>query len=379
MFCYLDNAATTRPYDEVIQYMMEVQEAIYGNPSSLHSFGVGAEKEMSKAREIVAHSLNISAKEIVFTSSATEANNLAVRGFLNRNHRVGRHIITSEIEHPSILELCKDLEKNGYEIDRIKVEENGQIDMDHLRKLLRQDTALVSVMYVNNETGAIQPIEKIKKAIHEAESNAVLHVDAVQGFAKHDFAPHKLGVDSATISAHKFHGPKGAAALYIKSGIHIDPIIFGGGQERGLRSGTENVPAIAGFAKATEIAGASQNDDLACVLQMRETFLNGLEVEGLVINSDPNGSPYILNFAIPGIRSEVMLHHLESVEVIVSTGSACASSRKSESHVLRAMGKSRNVIDSSIRVSFGKRHTRQEIEYAVGHINAFSSSLRRKR
>jgi len=379
MICYLDNAATTRPYDEVIQYMDTLQKECYGNPSSMHRFGVHAEKELEHARGIISSVMRILPQELIFTSSATEASNTCIRGFLNRNPHAGNHLICSAIEHPSILGLFQNLSRSGFSVDYVDVDETGIVDLDHFQSLLKPTTALVSVMYVNNETGAVQPIEKLKKIIHNTDSAALLHVDSVQGFCKFEFHPKKLGVDMATVSAHKFHGPKGAAAFYVRKGIHLAPIQFGGGQEKGLRSGTENVPAIGGFAKAVELALPAMNSDFARVAQLRKKFLSLLQIKDLKIHGGLMGSPYILNFSIPGIPAEVMLHHLESVGVYVSTGSACASNKNIESHVLKAMGIPKAQIQSSLRISFGKMNTLQEIEYAAEQFNKFTALLRGKK
>jgi len=375
---YLDNAATTQIFKEVNKYMFEIQRDVFGNPSSRHTLGSASEKLINRSREVISKKLDVTSKEVFFTASATEANNLAILGYLKRNPRAGRHIICSEIEHPSVLNVYEMLSQNGYEVDRIKTDSSGQIDLDHLNSLVRIDTALVSVMFVNNETGAIQPIRRISEVIKEINLNVVFHVDAVQGFCKLDFSVKKLGVDLATISAHKIHGPKGIGALYVRKGVKVSPIIFGGGQEYGLRSGTENVSAIAGFGKTVELLDKEISNNISMVRELRGKFIDKLAKE-LVLNSFDDGSPYILNISFPGIKSEVMLHHLESEGIYISSGSACASNRNTQSHVLKSMGVAKAVSDSAIRISFSELNTHEEVMFAAEKINYFLNKLGRSK
>jgi len=380
MFCYLDNAATTKPYNEVCDLMDSLARNCYGNPSSIHSFGLQAERELDQARNIISHSLDVKPKEIIFTSSATESNNLAISGFLNRNPHAGKHIIISSIEHPSVVEVVEEFEMKGYEIDRIPVNHFGVIDLGKFQSLLREDTALVSVMLVNNEMGSIQPVAEIKKIMKSSGCKGVLHVDAVQAYCKIGFSAKKIGAELITISGHKVHGPRGAAALFVKEGINISPIILGGMQEKGLRSGTENMPAICGFGRAVELSMNDIKSNFERISEMNRIFYENIDAKTVVSHTDKHCSPYIINISVNGIRSEVMLHHMESVGVYVSSGSACTSKKKGKGsgRVLSSLGKSHSEIDSSIRISFGNFNTLSDVLYAAEQINFMIKLLRRK-
>jgi cysteine desulfurase len=330
----------------------------------LHSLGFEAEKELKRSRQVIAHKLGVQEKEIVFTSSGTEANNLAMFGFLQANPRAGKHILISAIEHPSVLEPAKVLAKMGYEVEFLKTGRNGIIDLNYLESCLSPDISFVSVMQVNNETGAIQPVEEIGKLIEKKAPGAVFHCDGVQGFGK-IFLP-DLPFKMYTASAHKIHGPRGAAFLYVKNGIKISPLLYGGGQESNLRSGTENLPAIAGFRAAVELA--YESNELEYITTLNKYFRKELlkKIPKTFIISDKRvSSPYIIALSLPGTKAEVIQHMLESKNVFVSVGSACSSHKKGKSHVLLEMGLEGKVIDGAIRVSFSKFNTYDQLDYTI--------------
>lgn len=357
---YFDNSATTAVCDEAIEKAVYMMKECWGNPSSLHSRGFDAEKEVTAARNAVAKRLGCESREIYFTSGGTECNNLAVFGAVEAKKRLGKRIVTTAIEHPSVLEPMKQLEKQGYEVIYLMPDEKGNIPEEAVFGAITKDTILVSMMAVNNETGAILPIKAAASAIKRAKSPALLHVDNVQGFGKIKLVPKRMGIDLMSISSHKVHGPKGVGALYVASGVRILPRTFGGGQEKMLRPGTEAVPAICAFGAASENLG-DEKTKLEKVERIRDLLKDKLEkIEGIVINSPDNGLPYVLNFSAGKIRSETMLHFLEAKEIYVSSGSACSKSKPS--HVLEAMGLSKERIDSSIRVSFSKYNSEDQVE-----------------
>ena len=364
---YLDNSSTTKPYDEVIAYMNDVNKNFYGNPSSLHTKGIEAENLVKLARTQISATLSVDSKEIVFTSGGTESNNLAIIGFLKANPRAGKHVITSEIEHPSVLEVFKQLAKDGYKVDYIPVDNKGVIKLDILEKVINSDTALLSFMHTNNETGAIQPIDEIHKIKKAKCPSAVLHVDAVQAYGKIRTYPKNYGIDLLSISSHKIHGPKGTGALYIRKGIRVKPVLLGGGQEVSLRSGTENVSGICGFGLAAEKIFTDIDANYSHIVSINEYFVQKITglFENAVINSHDQGLPYIINVSFSNLKSEVLLHHLEQKNIFVSTGSACSSNKKSHSYVLKAMGVDSKNIDSAIRFSLSASNSISDIDEAV--------------
>ncbi|MGE5615102.1 MAG: cysteine desulfurase family protein [Bacillota bacterium] len=364
---YLDNGSTTRQFDEVTALMADVASNKYGNPSSLHSKGIEAEKLVRSARETIAETLGASVGEILFTSGGTESNNLAVMGYLEANPRRGNHIVTTETEHPSVLEVYRHLEGKGYRVDYIGVDENGMIDLKQLRDKLCRETVLISVIAVNNETGAIQRFGDISSIRDELSPQAVIHADAVQAYCKVAIKPREYGIGLMSFSSHKIHGPKGIGALYVFEKLKIKPLFYGGGQESLLRSGTENVPGIAGFGLAASIMFKRLDENYRKVSLLKDMFIDKLSSSGIShrIISPRNGSPYIVNAAFEGIRGEVLLHHLEQRGIYVSTGSACSSRKNTRSHVLKAMGLPDELIDGAVRFSFSPLNTGQEIETAV--------------
>lgn len=362
MQVYLDNSATTRPYDRVIDLMTKCMETGYGNPSSLHRMGMEGEKTVSDARKHVADRLACREEEIIFTSGGTESNNMAIMGAAMAGMRRGKRIITSKGEHPSVLETFRYLESRGFEAVYIDIDRNGTVNLDQLREAVNDETILISIVHVNNETGTIQPVEDIAKE----KGRAVFHTDAVQSFGKIRI-PMK-DVDLLSLSGHKIHGPKGVGALYIRRGLHMPTFIHGGGQEKGLRSGTENVPAIAGLGLAAEIAGEKRlpSEGLKYVRKLNHTLLSVLQDRDIYVkvNSPAEGLPHILNLSFPKTKGEVLLHMLEEGGVYVSTGSACSSHKRGQSHVLNAMGIPGEDIEGTLRISFSHRNTEEEVRYA---------------
>ena len=361
---YLDNSATTRQYDEVTALVAEAAANTYGNPSSLHRMGIEAEKLVAAARETIAASFGAERKEIIFTSGGTESNNLAIKGYLDANPRKGKHIVTTKIEHPSVLETYKHLESCGYDVDYIGVDGAGGILLDELKTKIRKDTALISVILVNNETGTVQKADEIASIRDKSNPQAVILLDAVQAYGKMRINPVRSGIEMISVSSHKIHGPKGVGALYASKKIRLTPLLFGGGQESLLRSGTENVPGIAGFGLAAKLTFERFEDSYARVAGLKNQFVALLEESDLKyrINSPADASPFILNIAFDNLRAEVLLHHLEQKGIYVSTDSACSSRKNTRSHVLSAMGLPPQLIDGSIRFSFSGHNTEEEIE-----------------
>ncbi|MCX7709645.1 MAG: cysteine desulfurase [Clostridia bacterium] len=360
---YLDNSATTRPYDAVIDYINDINRETYGNASSLHTKGIEAEKIIKAARQKIADTMKVDSKEIIFTSGGTESNNLAILGYLEANPRKGKHIITSSIEHPSVLEVFKYLQGKGYKVDFINVNQEGIIQIEELRQKITKETALISIMLVNNEIGSIQPLEDIVRARNELNREAVLHVDAVQAYGKIAILPKKSGIEMLTVSSHKIHGPKGVGALYVDKNIRIKPVLHGGGQESLLRSGTENVPGIGGFGMSAEMIHISREESYQRMENLRNLFIDSLNkrLDRFTIISPEHALPYILNISFGDLRSEVLLHHLEEKGIFVSTGSACSSRKSIHSHVLKAIGIKSCDIEGAIRFSFSAFNTEQEI------------------
>lgn len=380
MFVYLDNSATTKPYFEVIDIMKKYMEEDYGNASSMHKMGIVAEKAVKEARRIVAASLKTKENEIYFTSGGTESDNTALFGAADALKRRGKKIITSKIEHPAILSVCKRLEAIGFEVVYINVNQNGLLKIEELKEQLDANTILISVMHANNELGTIQPMEEIGE-LKRQHGLAYFHSDAVQSYGKIQLRPEKLGIDMLSLSGHKIHGPKGIGALYLKSGCRIEPFMVGGAQERDLRAGTENVPAIAGLGKSAEIMNARIESNAKKISNIRSYLLNGIktEIRDIKINSyeDERCLPNILNISFPGVRGEVLLHMLEQNNIFVSTGSACSSKKKGQSHVLKAAGLSDGEIEGAIRFSFSEFNSMEEMEYVLDHVKTSVENIRK--
>jgi cysteine desulfurase len=367
MKVYLDNSATTMPSKNVKKEINEFLSSVYGNPSSLHDLGIISERRIKITKKNIASDLKCSTKEIVFTSGGTESNNLAIRGITEAYQNRGKHLITSPIEHSSVAELFKALEKEGWQVDRVKVDQGGHVDLDHLKSLIRKDTLLVSIMQVNNELGTIQPTKKIAEIIKSENPLSFFHVDGVQAFGKIYSNLSQWPVDLYSVSGHKIHGPKGIGTLYIQNGINLKPLIYGGGQEKKLRSGTENIPGIAGLREAVKKLPQLSTENSAdnYLAQKRAYLLNLLQkIDSVVVNSPAAGAPHIINFSLPGIKGETMLHALENQRIYISTGSAC-SSKKKGSRIINACGLSQERSESALRVSLNKEITDDDLDYFI--------------
>lgn len=370
---YFDNSATTRPFREVCECQAEQAYENYGNPSSLHTRGSRAEKVMTAARKTVAASIGAAAEEILFTSGGTEAANLAIFGITAAKR--GRHIVTTAIEHPCVLRCYEQLEKRGYEVTYLPVDQAGQINPEQLEHSLRPDTVLVTAMLVNNEIGSLLPIRDMGGIIRRKNPETVFLADCVQGYCREELKA--AWCDGAFFSAHKIHGPKGVGALYLRKGIRLGGHIFGGGQERGLRSGTENVPGIAGFAKAVELMLPKRRENELAMGQVKQTLRQGLlGMEDVYENSPEEGVSHILNLSFLGVRAETLLHFLEERGIFVSSGSACSSHKPNPSHVLTAMGLSRDRIGSALRFSFCGENTVEQAEECVKAVREIVPALR---
>ncbi len=376
MEAYLDNAATTRVSAKVYEKMSETFLAEYGNPSSKHTVGMNAEKYVTESRQAIARILKCEPSEIIFTSGGTESNNMALIGSALAKVRRGKHIITTRMEHASVYNPVLFLEEQGFQVSFCEVDKMGRVDIDNLLSLMREDTVLVSVMYVNNEVGSINPIKEISDRIKEKRPEVLFHVDAIQAFGKMKIVPKNLGIDLMSVSGHKIHGPKGSGFLYVKKGVNIKPIIYGGGQEKGMRSGTENVPAIAGIGvAATEMYNEldkNRANMYACKKAMYEGLINmpGVMVHAVSGPEDIiNTAPHIISAGFEKVRAEVLLHALEERGVYVSSGSACSSNHPAISGTLKALGTPDKYLDSTIRFSFSKETGPEEVKYALDCIN----------
>lgn len=368
MQAYLDNSATTRCSERARDIMVKVLMEDYGNPSSLHTMGMTAEGYIRRAKEQIAKTLKAEEKEIYFTSGGTESNNLAIIGTALANKRAGNHIITTAIEHASVSAVMAYLEEQGFEITYLKVDKDGLISLEQLQEAVREDTILVSLMMVNNEIGAVEPIGEAAKIIKAKNPKTLLHVDAIQAYGKYHIYPKKMGIDLLSVSGHKIHGPKGSGFLYVKDKTKIKPILFGGGQQKGMRSGTENVPAIAGLGVAAEEIYTDFEEKIDHLYEMKSRFIEGVtQIEDVTINGKTgrDSAPHIVSVTIPGGRSEVLLHSLEEKEIYVSAGSACSSNKPAPSKTLQGIGLPKDRLESTIRFSFCAETTPEEIDYAI--------------
>lgn len=368
---YLDNSATTMVSKTVADKIYDMLINNYGNPSSLHTKGLQAQHSVENARNIIANQLGATAKEIYFTSGGSEANNMAIIGTALAKKKTGNKIVTSAVEHSSIIESCKYLETLGFHVVYLPVDSFGAVSVEDLQQAIDDNTILVSLMYINNETGAIQPVDKVPRIIKRNNSPAVFHIDAVQAFGKIPVKVTKLKADMVSITAHKIHGPKGVGALYIKKGVRIIPRQFGGEQQGKIRPGTESSPLIVGFGQAVSEIDFENNDKIIKLNSYLREQLQ--EIDGVVINSHSNTLEYILNFSVTGIKSETMLHFLAEKGIYVSSGSACAKGK--QSYVLGAMGLDKTVTDSAIRVSFSKYNTTNDVDILVNAIKQGVNTL----
>lgn len=374
---YFDNAATTRVFPEVLKVMEEAMEVTYGNPSAKHIKGMEAENKIKEAQEVIGKTLRAKPKEIFFTSGGTESNNTAIFGTAMANRRRGKHIITTKIEHASVYEPMYHLEDLGFEVTYLNVDASGLVDLDQLKDAVREDTILVSCMMVNNEIGAIQPIEEIGKIVKEKNPQVIFHVDAIQAYGKMPIIPKNMGIDLLSMSGHKIHGPKGIGFLYIKEGTKISPIIFGGGQQKGMRSGTENVPGIVGLSCACQKMIGNQYENAERIRQVKEYFQERIkEIDGIKDNSGQ--APHVASVSFRKLRSEVLLHALEDKGIYVSSGSACSSNKKQAvSGTLNAIGLNDEFKDGTLRFSFSIENTKQEVDETIEVLKELVPMLRR--
>ena len=380
MEVYLDNSATTQASAGVLKAVSAAMTDYYGNPSAMHSMGVMAENKVREARELLARLLKVEGKEIYFTSGGTEANNMALIGAAMANKRAGNRIITTQIEHASVSNTMAYLKEQGFEIVTLPVDRYGQVKMQALEEAMTEDTIMVSVMYVNNEMGAVEPIEEIHRAIRAVNPSVVFHVDAIQAFGKYKIYPKRLGIDLLSVSGHKFHAPKGVGFLYKNSHVKVKPIIFGGGQQDGLRSGTLNVPGIVGLAVAAEEAYTNFEEKQEKLYQLKERFVTEIQtIEGTRINGYPGreSAPHIVSVSFDGVRSEVLLHALEERGIYASAGSACSSHKASVSPTLKALALDKKYLDATLRFSFSTQTTEEELCFAVEALREILPILRK--
>jgi cysteine desulfurase len=391
MEVYLDNSATTRVTEGVRDKMIKVLYEDYGNPSSMHRLGMKAEQYMKESAAIIASCLKVEPKEIIFTSGGTEANNLALIGTALANKRRGNHIITTRIEHPSVHQPLVYLEQNGFEISFAPVDRCGKLIKEKLYELIKENTLMVSIMYVNNEIGSVQDVAELAMELKSRKKDLIFHVDAVQAFGKYRIYPKREGIDLLSFSGHKIHGPKGIGALYVSDKVKINPTMFGGGHQRGLRSGTENVPAIAGLGQAVAELYTDFEGKISKLYQLKQRFLQEVStLENVTINGMPLGcandfemeqlketAPHIMNVSFLGIRSEVLLHALEEKGIYVSSGSACSSHHPTPSVTLTAIGLPKDSMDSTIRFSMSELTTEEDIEYTLEQIKELLPILRK--
>ncbi len=384
MEAYLDHSATTRCSERVQKMVCAAMDEAYGNPSSMHKKGMEAEHYVREAAQKIAKTLKVSEKEIIFTSGGTESNNLALIGAAMANRRSGNRLITTQIEHPSVLNTMEYLREQGFEVIYLPVDQKGVVLLDALREALDPETILVSMMQVNNEIGSVQPIAEAAKMIHENNARTLFHVDAVQSYGKMPIRPKTLGIDLLSVSGHKIHGPKGVGFLYRKEKTKLKPILFGGGQQYGLRSGTHNVPGIAGIGEAAAEAYENLEQKIAGLYELKDRLIaKTAAIDGIVVNGDAgrDSAPHILNLSVLGVRSEVMLHALEEYGIYVSAGSACASNHPQPSRTLTALHLTPERIESALRFSFccgTQMGTKaEEIDYAADKLAELTTKLRR--
>ena len=385
MQVYLDNSATTKPYDKAVDVMTKVLREDFGNPSSLHTLGIAAEKYVKQARKSLAQSLGAKEDEVFFTSCGTEADVTVLMGVATARKHRGKKIITTKVEHPAILEPCRKLESMGYEVEYIDVDKKCRLDTEQLKKAVTEDTILISVMGVNNEVGTVMPLKEIiqfkDKYNREHGTEILMHTDAVQAFGKIPLnvnGEHR-GIDLISVSGHKIHGPKGIGGLYIRKGLTVPPLLMGGGQEGHMRSGTENTAGIAGFGEAVNLTFDNFDERIAKMAAAKTRLLDAIqaEIKDIIINSPDDAAPSVLNISFMGTRGEVLLHTLEADGIFVSTGSACSSNKKGQSHVLSAMGLKHKEIEGAIRFSFSEFNTLEEMDYTAEKVKQAVTRFRK--
>ncbi len=380
MEAYLDNSATTRCSAKAAEMVMKVMREDFGNPSALHTKGVEAEHYVKEARAFFAKNLKVDEKEICFTSGGTESNNLALIGTAMANRRAGNHLITTSVEHASVDNTMKYLEEQGFRVTYLPVDEYGVVSLEALKEALCPETILVSVMYVNNEVGAVQPVDEIARIVKEYNPNTIFHVDAIQAYGKYRIYPKKEGIDLLSVSGHKIHGPKGTGFLYVNSKVKIHSIVFGGGQQKGLRSGTENVPGIAGMAEAAAECYENLEEKIDRLYALKDRFVSQVSaLEGTKVNGHTgrDSAPQIVSVSFRDVRSEVLLHALEEKGIYVSAGSACSSNKPSVSRTLKNMEIDKELLGSTLRFSFCFDTTEEEIDYCIKELGELLPVLRR--
>lgn len=382
MEAYFDNSATTKVFDSVADIVVRTMTEDYANAAAKHSKGMAAEQYIKDAAAVIAGSLKVQEKEILFTSGGSEANNLALIGAALANQRTGRHLITTAIEHPSVYRPLQMLAEQGFEITYLPVDRRGHISLTELKDAIRPDTILVSTMYVNNEVGAVEPVAEIGALIKEQNPGTLYHVDAIQAYGKYLIRPKKLRIDLLSVSAHKIHGPKGVGFLYINSGVKIKPLVYGGGQQGGRRAGTENVPGVAGMGAAVRELYDRHREITERLYDLKDYMIDRLsELDEVTVNSlkGEAGAPQIVSAGFAGVRSEVLLHALEERQIYVSSGSACSSNHPGISGTLKGIGVRQELLDSTLRFSFGTFNTKEEIDYCIGVLQELLPVLRRYR
>lgn len=380
MEAYFDNSATTRVFDSVKDIVVKTMTEDYGNAAAKHRKGVEAERYIKEARAVIAGSLKVQEKEIIFTSGGSESNNMALIGTAMANKRQGNHIISTGVEHSSVYNTLGFLEDMGFEVTYLPVDHKGHISLEALKEAIRPETILVSVMYVNNEVGAVEPVEEISQVIKECRPSALFHVDAIQAYGKYEIRPKRQGIDLLSVSGHKLHGPKGVGFLYVGEKVKIKPLIYGGGQQRGMRSGTENVPGVAGLGAAVKEIYQDHKNKVDYLYGLKDHLMTRLkELEGCVVNSQPGreSAPQIVSASFEGVRSEVLLHALEDRGIYVSSGSACSSTHPGISGTLKGIGVREDLLDATLRFSFGMFNTKEEIDYAVEVLGELLPVLRK--
>ena len=375
---YLDNAASTRVREEVLETVNDILLNDYANPDAAHEFGLQAAKRIKKSRQIIADALSVSIKEVYFTSGGSEGNNIIIQGIINGNPRQGKHLITTKIEHPSIFEIFKEYERNGFEVTYLNVDSDGRIKLDELTDSIRDDTVLISVIAVNSKTGVIQDLEKIGNIIKQKNKNVYFHSDFVQGLGHIKINPAKCRLDALTVSSHKVYGPKGAGAIYLSGNVKIKPLIFGSNQEQGVVQRTLNSSGIIGFGKAVQIACENFSKDNAQIKEVKEYLLQKIqnEISDIRVNTiEEDSVPHILNISFRGIQGEVLVHFLGMSKIYVSTGSAC-SSRKGNSRILESMGLTKEEVAGGIRFSFSVFNTKEEMDETVKVLKEAVAAIR---
>ncbi|MCI6553354.1 MAG: cysteine desulfurase [Lachnospiraceae bacterium] len=380
MEIYLDNSATTKCFEEVGALVTQLMCRDYGNPSSLHMKGMQAEGYIRYAKETLARLLRVNERGIFFTSGGTESDNIALIGGAMANCRMGRHLITTVIEHPAVLQTMQHLEEQGFRVTYLPVDQNGRISLEDLERAMTKETVLVSIMHTNNEIGSLQPVAEAGAMIRQMNPRTLFHVDAVQGFGKFRIYPKKMNIDLLSASGHKIHGPKGAGLLYVSEKAKVKPILFGGGQQGGLRSGTENVPGAAGLAKAAELCYASLDEDVDRLYRLKQRFVEGVSrIDSVRVNglTGRESAPHVVSVSVANIRSEVLLHALEDKGIYVSAGSACSARKPQPSATLKAIGVEKELLDSTIRLSFSVFTTEEEIDYTLQAMYDIIPMLRR--